>query len=401
MKKILFTLLMTCGLFAADATIEIVKHIKNLPSISIKSGANKTMFQRKFEKVLVGDIKVSSNFDLKEGEFAKSDYVLSYTLNDLNSLIVTVRLMGKDGVEYFNKKYRLKNQEKYPFLSHKIVMDINDLLKLPSIDWMDNLVIFSKYTGRKQAEIVIADYTLTYKKTIIRNGLNLFPKWADKFHKSFYYTSYSDFMPTLYKYDIFTGRKEKIITSPGMLVCGDVSKDGRKLLLTMTTNDQPDIYIYDTITKRKQRVTKLKGIEVNGNFVDNDSRVVFVSDILGYPNIFSIGLRGQNFQQMVFHGKNNNTCSTHQNYIVYSSRETNSEFGGNIFNLYLMSTQTNYVRKLTMNGRNLYPRFSDDGDTVMFIKKYENQSALGIIRLSHNKSYLFPLKLGKIQSIDW
>lgn len=401
MFKILFSLTLALGLMASDATIEIVKHIKSLPSIKIQSKVDKTLFQRKFEKVLVGDFKVSSNFDLLSSTQGKSDYILSYDLDERDSLIISVQLKGKDGVSYFNKKYRLKNQEKYPFLAHKIVIDINNLLKLPSIDWMDNLVVFSKYIGRKESQIVIADYTLTYKKAIIKNGLNLFPKWTDKSHRSFYYTSYSDFMPTLYKYDIYNGTKEKIVSSKGMLVCGDVSANGKKLLLTMTTNDQPDIYLYDTVTKRKQRVTKFKGIEVNANFVDNDSKVVFVSDLLGYPNIFSIGLNGQNFEQMVFHGKNNNTCSTHDKYVVYSSRETNSEFGRNTFNLYLMSTQTNYVRKLTMTGRNLYPRFSDDGDTIMFIKKYENQSALGIIRLSHNKSYLFPLDLGKIQSLDW
>ena len=36
-----------------------------------------------------------------------------------------------------------------------------------------------------------------------------------------------------------------------------------------------------------------------------------------------------------------------------------------------------------------------------FIKQFGNQSALGIIRLNANKTYQFPLKIGKLQSIDW
>ena len=34
-----------------------------------------------------------------------------------------------------------------------------------------------------------------------------------------------------------------------MVVCSDVSKDGKKLLLTMAPKDQTDIYLYDLQTK--------------------------------------------------------------------------------------------------------------------------------------------------------
>jgi TolB protein len=37
----------------------------------------------------------------------------------------------------------------------------------------------------------------------------------------------------------------------------------------------------------------------------------------------------------------------------------------------------------------------------LFIKNYKGKSYLGIIRLNYNKSFLFPLKSGKLQSIDW
>ena len=77
-------------------------------------------------------------------------------------------------------------------------------------------------------------------------------------------------------------------------------------------------------------------IDVNGNFVDGDRRVVFVSDRLGYPNVFAQNVDGSGFEQMVYHGKNNNSVSTYQNYIVYSSREDDkSGFGTRDFNIYM------------------------------------------------------------------
>jgi len=104
---------------------------------------------------------------------------------------------------------------------------------------------------------------------------------------------------------------------------------------------------------------------------------------------------------MVFHGRNNNSVSAMDNYVVYSSREKSSEFGAGVFNLYLASTRTDYIRQLTATGRNLFPRFADDARTIIFIKQYQDQSALGIIRLNANRTYHFPLKVGRIQSIDW
>jgi TolB protein len=49
----------------------------------------------------------------------------------------------------------------------------------------------------------------------------------------------------------------------------------------------------------------------------------------------------------------------------------------------------------------MFPRFADDGETIIFIKNSGGSSSLGVLRLNANKSFLFPLSAGKIQSIDW
>lgn len=184
-----------------------------------------------------------------------------------------------------------------------------------------------------------------------------------------------------------------------MLVASDVSLDGAKILLTMAPKDQPDIFIYDTRSKQLSQVTNYAGIDVNANFVDDDTKVVFVSDRMGYPNVFSTSINGGAVEQLVFSGKNNSSVSTFGNYIVYSSREDSSF--GRAFNIYLISTKTDFIRQLTASGKNTYPRFSSDGGSVVFIKEVGAQTSLGVIRLNENRSFQFPLKVGKIQSIDW
>jgi len=421
-KKILVLVVLMSSLFAYDATVEIVKKMDKLPKIALQDASEAnvdTNFRKKFFKILVGDLRVSSHFNVVDDYLQSSykgnlednflsqlnlDLILRYKilLDDNGVVVANVKLINaKSGQVDSEKSYKISKKNRYPFLAHKIAVELNDKIGAPSIKWMEQFVIFAKYIDAKKSEVVISDYTLSFQKTVVKGGLNIFPKWANKAQNAFYYTSYNGIKPTLFKVDVQTGKRNRITSSEGMLVCSDVSKDGRKLLLTMAPEGQADIFVYDTQTKNLEKVTKYSGIDVNGNFIDKDERVVFVSDRLGYPNIFAQKIGSRSVEQMVYHGRNNNSVSALDNYIVYSSREKSSEFGVKTFNLYLISTKTDYIRQLTATGKNLYPRFAEDSETIMFIKYYNKQSALGVIRLNANKSYHFPLKVGKIQSIDW
>lgn len=421
-KKLLLVFLLMSPLFAYDATVKIVKKMDRLPKIALQDASKANVdevFRKKFFKILVGSLRVSTHFDVVDeyltssfkGTLAENflselnlDLILRFKIDfeDDGTVIAQVKTINaRNGQVDAQKIYKISKPNRYPFLAHKIAVELNQKIGAPSIEWMEQFVIFAKYTDSRKSEIVIADYTLSFQKTVVKGGLNLFPKWANRAQSAFFYTSYNELKPTLFKVDVRTGKREKILSSEGMIVCSDVSEDGSKILVTMAPNDQADIYLYDLNTKELERVTFYRGIDVNGGFIDDDTRVVFVSDRLGYPNVFVKKFGSRSVEQMVFHGRNNNSVSAMDNYVVYSSREKSSEFGAGVFNLYLASTRTDYIRQLTATGRNLFPRFADDARTIIFIKQYQDQSALGIIRLNANRTYHFPLKVGRIQSIDW
>lgn len=423
MKKIFLLMIMVVNIFAVDATMSIVNQGVVLPKIVVQDATTMVSdeaLKQKFFKLVVGDLKVGATFEVLD-EYISTSYegdpvsnvmsekgaqiIYRYALEGSKSsnLKLKVKILDpKKAQVRYEKIYNISNGEKFPYLAHKSVMDLIDNLNMSPVKWMANSIIFAREISPMKSEIIVADYTLTYQKTILRDGLNVFPKWANNEQSAFYYTKYNKSNLSIYKYDMASGRSTKIIDGDGMLVASDVSKDGSKLLLTMAPHDQPDIYIYDLNSKNLKQLTDYKGIDVNGNFVDNDSRIVFVSDRLGYPNIYSQGINDKTVEQMVYQGRNNNSVSTYQNYIVYSSREDNvGQFGTRDFNIYLISTQTNYVRQLTSGGKNNFPRFSNDGGSIIYIKDMGGQSAVGIIRVNENKSFQFPLKIGKIQSVDW
>ena len=421
MRMIIMMVLCSITLLQADATIKIVKKIKNNPTVVIANSSDASVdaqVNRKLLKLLIGDLKVSTNFDVANeyitlpfdsadlvSELAKkkTDLLMKCKVEELgDNLQAIVKLVNpQNGSLVYKKAYNISKKKRYPFLAHNIAIDMNKYFHAPSIDWMNKYIVFAKYTSSGKSSIIVSDYTLSFKKTLVSGGLNIFPKWASDAQDSIYYTSYNHGKPTLFLLNLYSGQKRKIASSSGMMVCSDVSDDGSKLLLTMAPHDQPDIYLYDVASGSKKRITKYRGIDVSGSFVDGNSGVVFISERLGYPNIFHVGINGGKVEQMVYHGKNNSSCTTSGNYIVYSSREKQSAMGRSVFNLYLISTQTDFIRKLTSSGKNMFPRFASDGQTVLFLKESGRSSSLGVLRLSANRSFLFPLDAGKIQSIDW
>lgn len=418
MRKILVCLVLFCAnVFALDATIEVVKDATKLPVIvveNLNSDKNDVLVSSKIHKMLVADLKVSGHFSVVEKSDGVKNIDYEAYIKDNVNLVAKLesKLSGGELVSTIivydvnvkqvalSKQYSVKEERRFPFLAHKMAIDINGYIQAPSIDWMNRFVVFSKYTKSKESHIVVADYTLTYQSAIIRDGLNIFPKWLDAEQNSIVFTKYTP-RPTLMKYDIYTGKMESLISSDGLLIASDISKDGKKALLTMAPNAQSDIYLFDFASKKSTKLTNYNGIDVGANFINNERGIMFISDRMGYPNIFSLDLQTKLISQLVYHGRNNSSASAFNDYIVYSSRESANEFGQNTFNLYLISTKSDYIRRLTASGVNQLPRFSRDGGSIMFVKNTEEESSLGIIRLNYNKSYLFPLADEKIQSIDW
>ena len=411
--KALLLLLFALKIYAVDATLKIEKDVEQRSRIAIIDGSSTT--NENFFKILLSDFKISGHF-LADSTYQKGnlndtflppalknkEYILKYDLTQSNGASLTIRfLKASDGSEIFKKSYAIPTKNKVPFLAHKAVTDLNNVLKYPDISWMNRYVVFARYTTPKHSEILLADYTFHYQKVIIQGGLNLFPKWADAAQKSFYYSAYSGLVPTLYKINIYTGAKQKIATSEGMLVCSDVSKDGKKLLLTMAPHGQADIYEFNLQSGAKTQITRFNGIDVNGKYVDDESRIVFVSNRLGYANIFKKAIHAAAISQVVYHGRNNNACDAYANQIVYASRESKNSFGANTFNIYLTSSRGANTRPLTTTGSNQFPRFSLDGSVVLFIKHKGSSSSVGYINLASSQSLQFPISGRKIQSIDW
>jgi len=384
--------------------LEIVKYITNeKPKIDVEY----INLPQKFQKVLQLDTTIIAhyNMDVKNkidnlssninvNNYKGYNYLLRLNYKNKTLTALLYDLLKKKVVLY--KKYKIPVENVYPFMIHALSYDINSKLGFMPVPWIKKKIVYSIYMAPKEESIFLADITLTYRKKIISGGLNIFPKWANKQQSEIYYTKLEN-MPILYKYNIYTGQKERILASKGMLIVSDVK--GNKLLLTLAVNDQPDIYEYDLDTKDLTRLTTFPGIDVNGQFYgDND--IVFISNRLGYPNVYQKNLDTGVVSKVIYYGKNHISVAVNGDKIAVSTRETNKAFDNNTFNILLLNKNSNKVKRLTFTGKNMLPKFSQDGSTILFIKQYKFHSKLGIIRLNENK--IFYIKINReIEAFDF
>ena len=365
----------------------ITKYFNEKPKINIIYSGDQNVL-----KILKMDLTVLDHFNYSINKDNNSTFRFEFNYNNKT---LTVRYFEKN-VMKVERIYRSNSYAYFPFLVHKAVYDINEYFSLPHAKFLIRKVVYSMLSAPKQANIYISDYTLSYKRRIVSGGLNIFPKWADEKQNVIYFTKLKR-LPTLYRLNIRTGKIEKIFTSQGLLIVSDVKKD--KLLLTLAPDGQPDVYVYDLKNKKLAKLTNYKGIDVNGKFWGDD-KVVFVSDRYGTPMVFSKNLKNGRIQRVLYHGKNQVGVDAYKNYLVVSTRETNNAFSKNTFNLFLVNKDDDSLKRLTFKGQNSYPNFSVDGNSIMFIKRENFYSKIGIIRLNENKVFYYPLpKI--LQSFDW
>jgi len=373
-------LLLVSFLFAKE--IVVTKYLEQRPDIGVFISAPKGV-----EKIIHMDFTVLDHFNVFYNKTKPYTFKFSFNKNKL-------KVIYKKNNRIFKTKIYISNSSKYfPFLVHKAIYDINKFFNFKGGEFLTRKIVYSVLTAPKEASIYLADYTLSYKKLLINGGLNVFPKWANKEQTAIYFTKYQR-MPVLYKYNIYTGKLKKILTSPGLLIVSDVSKRG--LLLTLALKDNPDVYLYKN--KKLIQITTYPGIDVNGKFFGD--KIAFISNRYGMPLVFVKDLQTGLISRVLYHGKNQVGMDTFNDKMVISSRETNKAFSPNTFNLFLVNKDDDSLRRLTLKGQNMFPNFSIDGNSIMFIKRENFYSKIGIIRLNENKIFYYKLNK-RLQSFDW
>lgn len=184
------------------------------------------------------------------------------------------------------------------------------------------------------------------------------------------YMSYQGDKPSLYVYDLASGRQRLLVTNVSLAFAPRFSPDGRSILFTMSTAGNADVYRISSTGGSPQRLTNGPGIDTGGSYSPDGRRIVFESDRSGTQQIYVMNADGSSQQRISFGGGRYATP-------VWSPRGDLIAFtrmGGGGFRIGVMTPSGSGEKLLTNAWGDEGPSFSPNGRVLMFYRGAQGRS---------------------------
>lgn len=114
------------------------------------------------------------------------------------------------------------------------------------------------------------------------------------------YLSYSTMVPSVFLFNIETGRQEVLGDFPGMTFSPRFSPDGKKVIMSLVQAGNSDIWVMDLRTRRRTRLTSSSAIDTSPSFSPDGSKIVFNSDRGGSPQLYVMNADGSGIRRISF-----------------------------------------------------------------------------------------------------
>jgi TolB protein len=263
-----------------------------------------------------------------------------------------------DGSLIIAKRYRTRTDE-WRRAVHKLADDIM-LAVTGEKGIMSSKVVFVS-GARNRKEIYMSDIDGSNSKGMTNfRSITLSPSVSPN-GKYLAYTSYKEGKPNLYIVDM-EQRKEVYVDREEGMKTGTAWTGKSTLLYSQTSGRYSSIYSLDVERKDRKVIQRNEGISTSPSFSPDGTKMVFVSDMHGTPQIFIKDLASGNANRLTFSGTYNSApvFSPKGDAIAFVAR-----FEG-AFEICLMNPDGSNQRVLTSGGINDSPQFSPCGRYIIY-----------------------------------
>jgi TolB protein len=207
------------------------------------------------------------------------------------------------GQVYLNATYR-QSPAQAIHLAHQVANDIVNKVTGKPTYFLGRLAMIGVRGGAK--ELFISDSSGQDIRQVTQDrSIAVKPRWSPD-NRFLAYTSYLQKYPDIYTIELATGNRQRVAAFPGVNSGGAISPDGRSMALILSKDGNPDLYVMDLPTKRVTRLTNTpRAVEGSPSWSPDGSRIVYVSDTTGTPQLYLISRNGGSPERLTHRGSQN------------------------------------------------------------------------------------------------
>ena len=151
--------------------------------------------------------------------------------------------------------------------------------------------------GGGSSEIAVSDMVFQNIRVITKDRSDsMWPHFSPDGSRIAYTGYYRAGFMDLFQIDLAANTRRTLAAYKGSNCGGTISPDGSKMAVILTSSGNAEIWVGNSQCKGLRRITKTPATESSVSFSPDGSRLVFASDIRGYPQIYTMPANGGRMQ---------------------------------------------------------------------------------------------------------
>jgi TolB protein len=237
-------------------------------------------------------------------------------------------------------------------------------------------VTVDQHEGRARYRLWLADADGARPNAIAESARPIMsPAWSPD-SRRIAYVSFEAGVSKIFVQEIATGRREVVSQQPGINGAPAWSPDGSRLALVLGGLDgNLDIYVLTLSNKELRRITRHPAIDTEPSWAPDGRSIYFTSDRAGGPQVYRVGLDGENPRRVTFEGNYNArprvSPDGEQLAVVHNDR-------GN-FRIALVDMRRGGLRVLSDGRQDESPSFAPNGSMIIYATREGARSVLSAV----------------------